>query len=90
MLSGSSSQSTEYQIKPNDPNHLGWGIGVVSILPADDSPEINFIFKKRKYGLLGIGIHPITLFSFTIKSIRNIKFKHIIAIKILKLTKMLH
>ena len=52
LLSGSSSQSTEYQIKPNDPNHLGWGMGVVSILPSDDSPEINFIFKKRKLSII--------------------------------------
>ena len=52
LLSGSSSQSTEYQIEPKDPNHLGWGIAHVSIIPTDDSPEINFIFKKKKLSLI--------------------------------------
>jgi outer membrane lipoprotein-sorting protein len=40
LLSGLSSQSNEYQIKLNDSNNF-------SIIPADDSPEIKFIFNKN-------------------------------------------
>lgn len=40
----------------------------------------SFIFKKRKLGLIGIGIHPITLFPVIIRSIKNIRFKHLIPV----------
>jgi len=40
LLLGLSAQSNEYQIKLNDSNNF-------SIVPADDSPEIKFIFNKK-------------------------------------------
>ena len=40
LLSGLSSQSSEYTIMPHDSNNF-------SILPADNSPEIKFIFNKN-------------------------------------------
>ena len=45
LLSGLSSQSTEYTIMPHDSNNF-------SILPADNSPEIKFIFNKNILSLI--------------------------------------
>ena len=45
LLSGLSAQSTEYTIMPHDSNSL-------SIVPADNSPEIKFIFNKNILSLI--------------------------------------
>jgi hypothetical protein len=45
LLSGLSTQSTEYKIISHDSNNF-------SILPADNSPEIKFIFNKNILSLI--------------------------------------
>jgi len=45
LLSGLSTQSPEYSIMPDESNNF-------SIVPADNSPEIKFIFNKNILSLI--------------------------------------